>query len=247
MRRLAVIADVHGNLPALEAVIADIAQRRIGDVVNLGDCASGPLWPRETCARLMREPWPTVRGNHDRWVAEGTPHGPSDTHALAELDAAQVRWLGGLAPAVRQDAITLFHATEEDDTRYLLEDVEGGRLVRAAPARVASRLGPSAVGASVLLCGHSHQPHMLKLPDGPLVVNPGSVGCPAYADPDGDPPHISEAGTAHARYAVLALDGSLGATVEMVALPYDHEGAARRAEANGRPDWARALRTGLMG
>jgi diadenosine tetraphosphatase ApaH/serine/threonine PP2A family protein phosphatase len=88
---------------------------------------------------------------------------------------------------------------------------------------------------------------MLKLPDGgPLVVNPGSVGCPAYADPDGDPPHVSEAGTPHARYAILTLDGSLGARVEMIALPYDHEAAARRAEANGRPDWARALRTGLM-
>ena len=68
--RIAVIADIHGNILALEAVLADLARRGGADrVVNLGDCVSGPLWPRETMERLEALGWPTVRGNHDRRVA----------------------------------------------------------------------------------------------------------------------------------------------------------------------------------
>src|SRR5215471_15524104 len=66
--RIAVLADFHGNLAALEAVVEDLQNRRPDQVVNLGDCVSGPLWPSETAALLMALGWPTVRGNHDRWV-----------------------------------------------------------------------------------------------------------------------------------------------------------------------------------
>ena len=58
--RIAVIADIHGNARALEAVRADIA-RRVDTVINLGDCVSGPLWPAETMAILEAENWPCVR------------------------------------------------------------------------------------------------------------------------------------------------------------------------------------------
>ena len=51
--RIAVIADIHGNLPALEAVLADIQRRNVDRTINLGDCVSGPLWPREVCDLLM--------------------------------------------------------------------------------------------------------------------------------------------------------------------------------------------------
>ena len=54
--RLAVVADIHGNLPALEAVLDDLGWRQVDAVVNLGDCASGPLWPRETLRRADRAP-----------------------------------------------------------------------------------------------------------------------------------------------------------------------------------------------
>ena len=68
--RLAVIADIHGNLPALEAALSDLERRGADGIVNLGDCVSGPLWPRETMDLLDTLGLPTVRGNHDRWVAE---------------------------------------------------------------------------------------------------------------------------------------------------------------------------------
>ena len=65
--RIAVVADIHGNVRALRAVMDDIKQVAPDSVVNLGDCVSGPLWPRETAELLIRFDWPTVRGNHDRW------------------------------------------------------------------------------------------------------------------------------------------------------------------------------------
>jgi Calcineurin-like phosphoesterase superfamily domain len=54
MRRIAIVADIHGNLPALDAVLADIDEQAVDQVFNLGDCVSGPLWPRETCTLLMQ-------------------------------------------------------------------------------------------------------------------------------------------------------------------------------------------------
>src|SRR4051812_2299212 len=68
--RLAVISDVHGNLLALETVLADIKARGVDATVNLGDCVTSPLWPRETFELLQGLKLPTVRGNHDRWIVE---------------------------------------------------------------------------------------------------------------------------------------------------------------------------------
>ena len=79
-------------------------------------------------------------------------------------------------------------------------------------------------------------------PDGPLILNPGSVGCPSYDDPSNDP-HVSEAGLPHARYAVLTIDEQ-AVSAEMIAVTYHWIAAATRAEKNGRPEWAYGLRTG---
>ena len=82
--RLAVITDIHGNVAALEAALDDIAARGIADILCLGDCASGMMWPGETTALLMQRAIPTVRGNHDRWLLE---HAPEAMGKL--LDATQ--------------------------------------------------------------------------------------------------------------------------------------------------------------
>lgn len=62
--RLAVMSDVHGNLPALEAAMVDIARRAPDSIVNLADCVTNPLWPSETLEELESLALPTVRGNH---------------------------------------------------------------------------------------------------------------------------------------------------------------------------------------
>ena len=239
--RLAVIADVHGNLPALEAVLADIGGRNADRIINLGDCLSGPLWPRETCERLMTLGVPTVRGNHDRWVATGEYLGQWDRYALEQIDEGQIAWLRDLPPLIELDGIFACHGRPGDDVHYLMEDIEHGRLVRAPAEKIMRRL--NGAGAALVLCGHSHHQHMARLPDGPLVLNPGSVGQPAYRDPAGKA-HVSEAGSPHARYAVVEM-GERGTTVDLIAVEYDHAGAAKRAAANSAPSWAHAIATGF--
>jgi predicted phosphodiesterase len=242
--RLAVIADIHGNALALEAVLADLPRHTPDLVVNLGDCVSGPLWPRETVERLAALGAPTVRGNHDREVSAAVTSadmGPSDRYAHGELTAEQRAQLGSLPMQVRPaPGVLAFHARPDDDVSYLMEDVEAGRLVRAPPGKIAKRLGP--VDARLVLCGHSHRPDAVQLPGGPLIVNPGSVGCPAY-DANG---HVSESGSPYARYAIIDIDADKPLAVSFRLVPYPFDEAARRAEANGRPEWAHALRTGFM-
>lgn len=91
--RLAVLADIHGNVLALDAVLEDMARRGGADLtVNLGDSVSGPLWPRETMERLEALSQPTVRGNHDRRVAVDPADETmwaSDIYARQRLTPAQ--------------------------------------------------------------------------------------------------------------------------------------------------------------
>jgi predicted phosphodiesterase len=248
--QFAVIADIHGNLLALEAVLADIASRGITRVIDLGDCVSGPLWPAETCDRLMALALPTVRGNHDRWVTDWPADrlGVTDRFTRAALTDRHLDWLRALPPMQMQMHMQLgvlaVHGIPGDDNRYLLERVSAFRLVPDAPAAIATRLGaaPTDEVPALVLCGHSHQPRLMRLPHGPTVLNPGSVGCPAYQDP-GDEPHVSEVGSPHARYAVVSPTGG-EISADLIAVAYDHRAAAARAEACGRSDWAHALGTG---
>jgi predicted phosphodiesterase len=241
--RIAVIADIHGNLPALEAVLADIERRDVDSTINLGDCVSGPLWPREVCDLLMACDDLTIRGNHDRWVSgsERRRMGASDRYAYSQLNQDHRSWLGALPVFAEADPGTLAcHGTPTDDNQYLVEEPLEGRLVRSHPVTIRQRLGD--FEARVVLCGHSHQQHLIQLPDGPLILNPGSVGCPSYDDPGHDP-HVSEAGSPHARYALLNIDDQT-VSADMIAISYDWKAAAARAEQNGRPEWAYGLRTG---
>ena len=93
--RLAVISDIHANVVALEAVLEDIADRGVDAIVNLGDCVSGPLWPKETMELLEARAIPTVRGNHDLWITDRPRDklGASDRFVLDTLDADWVRKL----------------------------------------------------------------------------------------------------------------------------------------------------------
>lgn len=242
--RFAIIADVHGNAPALEAVLAHIAGQGVSSIVNLGDVVSGPLWPRETCEMLMPLGLPTVRGNHDRAVGEasgrdGLYH--SDAFAFDELSGAQRDWLRGLPVFLDvSPEIAAFHAVPHHDATYLLDVVVAGQLALDAPAAIAQRLGD--VRRPFLLCGHSHVQRLAWV-DGCCVINPGSVGCPGYVDDDA-PAHRSEAGSPHARYAVL--DTEAQAPVTFHAVEYDWTSASRRAAAQGREEWARALATGFV-
>jgi predicted phosphodiesterase len=241
--RIAILADIHGNVLALEAVLADLERRRFDKIVNLGDCVSGPLWPRETAELLIRFDWPTVRGNHDRWVTDWPPekHYRSDAFAYRALDSSQLEWLRALPPTIEiGEGIFACHGRPDDDNAYLLENIEGGRLVPAREAEIADRV--RAVGARLVLCAHSHLSG-LAAAGRKMVINPGSVGLPAYED-QSPPAHVSESGSPAARYAVLELDGER-VRLEHVALAYDYAAAARRAAENQSLAWTHFLSTGF--
>jgi len=239
--RLGVIADVHGNLPALEAVLARLETLSLDHVVNLGDCASGPLWPAATVDLLRKQRMSHVRGNHDRALGSPSPNGlgASDAFAWRDLDAAARGWLASLPGETAIDGARCFHASPGNDEAYLMEEVHDGRLMPSGAATIERRLGEQS--APLLLCGHSHLPRIARLSSGAIIVNPGSVGCPAYHDATG-PAHVSESGARHARFAIVTI--AAGVDVELHAVDYAWEAAALQAEANGRDDWAYALRTG---
>ena len=254
--KLAVISDIHGNLPALQAVLADIARQGVDQTLNLGDILSGPLQPAETAELLMAQDFVTIRGNHERQLLAllAQPAGAidladSDGYAASQISAAQAAWLESLPVSMEFNSdVWLYHGTPRSDLEYWLETVVPGFAqgngpgVRAAtPAEVAERMG----GAThpVMLCGHTHVPRLVQC-GGALVVNPGSVGLPAYDD-DHPYPHVIENGAPHARYALLEKTRH-GWQLDLRAVPYDHLAQARVAARRGRPDWAQALACGFM-
>jgi len=237
--RLAILSDIHGNLPALETVLADLARRSVDATVNLGDCVTSPLWPRETLELLETLSLPTVRGNHDRWVAQLPRSEMSRTIAFTcdALSATQRRSLGALPGTLQlDDGVYAVHGTPDSDVDYLLEEAVDGRLCLVTAATLGRRLGDRS--ESLILCGHSHNQHIAHAPANRLIVNPGSVGCPRYAD--NEHPSRAESSTPHARYAIATRRQGRW-SVELFALDYDWEIVARRAQENGREDWAAAF------
>jgi len=251
--RIAAVSDIHGNLPALEAVHAAIEAAGVDVIVNLGDIASGPLWPAETLDWLMPRAWPTIAGNHERQVLAGGRMGASDAFAAARIDDRQRAWLAALPPVRRlNDEVWCCHGTPTSDLHYLMETVTANHqrgidtgLRAANAAEIDERLGDWRNGPAVVLCGHTHVARIAQVPGGPLVVNPGSVGLPGYDD-DHPLPHIVQAGSPHARWALIER-GANGWQASLQATAYDWHAAADQAERNGRGDWTDVLRSGWIG
>lgn len=243
--RIAVVSDIHGNLPALQAVVEDFKRRGVDRVINLGDSVSGPLLPLQTAGYLMASGWLHLAGNHERQVLTQGPQqwSPADAYAHAQLGSAEFAWMASLRPNLPlSDEIHLCHASPRSDLEYLLDTVEPGGVRIASAAEISERL--DGVSAALVLCGHTHHPRAVRSATGQLIVNPGSVGLQAYDD---DHPHWHqiETGSPDARYAVVER-GPGGWSAALISVPYDHEPMARLADAHGQPDWAHALRSGYM-
>jgi putative phosphoesterase len=208
---LACLYDVHGNLPALEAVLADAADA--DEYVLGGDYALFGGWPAEVVAQLRSLDAPIwVRGNGERWTADPEPGLepilPAIELAREALGDTVVAELGALPERVEDGDMLVCHASPVSDMRSFLPepaDDEPELLAGVSHAR--------------LLFGHTHLPFRRMAGDVELV-NPGSVGMPL----DGDP---------RAAYAVIADDGS----VEHRRVVYDHDAAAAKVRAFGG-EWA---------
>lgn len=183
MRRVAVLSDIHGNAPALRAVLADVDAESVDAVVLNGDLADGPM-PVETLELLEglgdRAVW--VRGNTDRWLVDaydGRLELPDlDTNAPAgwftwsarRLERAHRDRLADLPLTASLDVdgvgrVAFCHATARDDNEFVLVD-SPLELFRAAF---------DGLDEPLVVLGHTHMPFD-RLVDGRRFVNAGSVG-----------------------------------------------------------------------
>jgi len=234
--KIAVIADVHGNRLALEAVLGDIARQGVDATFNLGDLVSGPMEPGWSADIMMDLDIPTVRGNHERALVQLPPDklGPIDRFAQEQMDTRHRIWINDLPPTLSLlDDVFLCHGTPTSDEEPWLDSWWQGRTVTTPDeATVAARA--EGFDYPVLLCGHTHVPRAVRLRDGRLIVNPGSVGLQMNL------------GSPDARYGIVERrDGKYYPSFH--AVPYDHFAAARQAESNGFPHWREALVTGWAG
>ncbi len=262
--KFAFISDIHGNLPALQAVLADIDRMGVDQVFNLGDTLGGPLASARTADLLIQRQIGMIAGNHERQLLTLAPErlNRSDACTASEITSEHRAWLASAPPThwLTEDVFAC-HGTPSSDLHYWLETVtddfaqQGDPGVRAATAHeVLERMGSGlhVDRASLMLCGHTHVPRVVsvltKAGHQPqrlvTVVNPGSVGLPAYDDVHPFK-HVIETGSPHARYAITEQTAA-GWQIDLRSVPYDFEPMALLALQRNRPDWAIALRTGRM-
>ncbi len=236
--RYALLSDIHANLPALRAVLADIDRRaNIDATYHLGDLTGYAPWPNEVVALLRERGIPGIAGNYDSTVATNykhcgcradSPHEEELSHLSYEWTRSHVtaetkRYLAGLpfridirpfGGHVSGPTITLIHGNQTLNTVYVTEDRPDSFLEKMA--------GDVGARAEDIICfGHTHKPWQ-RVVNGMQFINTGSVGRPK----DGD---------WRACYALLSVQGS-GARVEFVRVSYDVDEAVRAIGASDLPD-----------
>jgi predicted phosphodiesterase len=247
MKQIALVSDIHANLPALRAVLADIDERaNIDAIYHLGDLCGYAPWPNEVIALLVLRAIPGIAGNYDSTVATDykhcgcradTPHDEELSHISFEWTRSHItpdtkKYLGSLpfrldirpfGGHVSGPTITLVHGNQALNTVYVTEDRSDAFLEKMARDLGARR-------EDVICFGHTHKSWQRVL-EGIQFINTGSVGRPK----DGDP---------RACYVLLAMDGS-SVRVEFVRVAYDIEEAARGIRESGLPgEFAEFLRSG---
>lgn len=240
--RVAIISDIHANIFALEAVFASIKQHGVDLIINLGDILYGPISPLETFLFLQDNDCHTIKGNQDDDIVAATPLDTNPTMAwvIEQLPSHAVSWLKQLPDELQFDDLYVCHGKPGNNCAYFLEDVSTGQARVLSNDNIQSQLG--GVIHPVIACGHSHLARAVWLETGQLVINPGSVGLPAYHD-NLPVNHVMESFSPHARYCILDKTPT-GWQVSQQLIPYPHQTAAKLARKLGRPDWTYALMTG---
>jgi len=226
--RIAVITDIHGNLPALEAALAAIAAIGVDGVYCGGDLVGYGPHPNEVCALIEDRGIPTIYGNYDYAIGRDltdcgcayiTPQDRALGQAsvdwtLVHTNARSKAFMRGLPFELRfamgDQRVRLVHGSPRKVNEYLFED---------KPESLYNRLAASA-DCDVLVFGHTHKP-WIRTYGGVQFVNCGSVGKPKDGDPSG-------------AFAVLELvNGRVEASIQRAS--YDAEAVARAVAAAGLP------------
>ncbi|MEM1064952.1 MAG: metallophosphoesterase family protein [Pseudomonadota bacterium] len=242
--QIAVISDIHGNIGALEAALADIDRHGITEVLNLGDSFSGPFDAGAVADLLMARAIPQVMGNHDRFLIDRAPEEMDlwERWAYPLLTTMHLDWIRSFRALDERHGIVMSHGQPGDDNaNWLHRRAQDGSM---QPASLEQASGPAeGIDNPVILSGHTHLPRAVRVPDGPLLVNPGSIGCPAYFNDDIDPPLWAEMGAPDASYAILEQAGGTWRASFHTVL-YDTAPMIALARQNDAEPWARALETG---
>jgi len=173
---LGVLYDIHGNLPALEAVLAEADELGVDRWLLGGDYGTPSPWPLQTLARLKElEPATWIRGNGERWLREP----PADRPEVMEsyelftggLPEDVVDWLYNLPAQAELDGVLYVHGSPLSDVESFAPDREEDEARLLAGVR--DRL---------IVFGHSHQQFRRPGPEGTELLNPGSVGMPLDGD-----------------------------------------------------------------
>lgn len=237
-----ILSDIHGNIWALEAVLADAKRRGVEKYFNLGDSLNGPLEPQRTAELLMNLQLNGIRGNGCRTLLETPVEKLNATFrkVLQSLSVESLKWLKSFPSTSTIDGFFLCHGTPNSDMVCLIEKPMKEGSVINEPSVIINEL--SVISEKVVLCGHSHIPRTIYLQDGRLLINPGSIGLQAYTE---DAPffNIKETGSPHARYSIITKSDT-GWVVENFAVTYDWSKAVLTARKNGRDDWAYWIETG---
>lgn len=229
MPRIAVLSDIHGNMPALDAVLEDLADRRPDEVLVGGDLVGRGPQGSAVVDRIRELGWPTVRGNHEDYLlAFRRRQVPEEWLRDAEWSAS--RWM---AAELGADDVAYIDSLPFTFTSKLAPEL---RLVHGTPRSNREGIGPwsserrvaehlASIAEPLLVCAHTHRPLHRRLPDG-NVVNVGSVGLPFNRD-------------RRAQYAILeppeGREGAAGDgwTVELRQVDYDLEATLRVYERSG--------------
>jgi putative phosphoesterase len=240
--KIAIISDVHGNSWALKAVLVDIYKRNITEIYDLGDSLYGPLDPQGTFELFIKNGIQSISGNEDRIILENLNKKTSNRTLEITINAINqdaIEWLKILPKTRRIDnRIFLCHGTPTNDSEYLIEQVNKDFVGIRESIVLEEML--ARINEQIIICGHSHCPRIVET-EGKLLVNPGSVGCPAYDD-DIPIPHKIENHSSMARYCTIEMGKSI--IVEHIAVSYDHQRAVNRAKEYGKFDWAKWLEYG---
>jgi len=232
MTRIGLISDIHGNLPALERVVAALKQEGVDGVISCGDLVGYGPWPREVIELVRRLGWKSVQGNHDAATCGTLPTGHFNYLARRAIEWGQARlspddvsFLAGLPQTVTVEGMTVVHGSLRGPLwEYILDSWTAGESFRRLAGKIA-------------LFGHSHiqggfveesgkvrpiDPRIEELPLRPenrYLINPGSVGQPR----DGDP---------RAAYAIIDLEER---KVIYRRISYDISATQREIERVGLP------------
>ncbi len=209
---VAVLSDVHGVLPVLDAVLAEPEVASAELIVVTGDHAAGPM-PVPVLDRLvgLGERCRLVRGNADRELvaicAGAWSEHPESRWAAAQLRPDQIRLLADLPHPLYLEIdgfgpVVFCHGTPRDDEEVVLVDT---RLEKWA--EVFAELEPA---VRTVVCGHTHMP-FVRLVDRRLVVNPGSIGMP-YGRPGGSWALLCD-GQVSLRHTAVDLDAAIGSVI----------------------------------